>query len=174
MPPALSPPLRGTTMPAMLVGVVAAQAVWAIHRYPPLPAKPSHGVWRNALVGAGVGLLGGGGLVCIAAALLALQTIGNGHTLPLKASGLLVPGYLLGGIVAGAIAGALRPLWRWPLGTMFAGSLGGLALYAAIGPAASFPELSPLSEHLGIGAVCGLLVGPAVAISWRYSDPLAA
>mgnify|MGYP003289745206 CR=1 FL=1 len=174
LPPAFSPPLRGTTMPAMLVGVVAAQAVWAIHRYPPLPKEPSPGVWRNALRGAGVGLLGGLGLVCIAAAVLALKAIGSAPTPPRAALALLMPGYLLGGTIGGGIAGALRPLWRWPLGTMLAGALGGFALYASIGPAANYPEQPPLSEHLAIAAACGLLVGPAVAISWRYSDPFAA
>jgi hypothetical protein len=173
MPPSLSPPLRGTTMPAMLVGVVAAQALWAIHRYPPLPAGPSAGFWRNTLVGAGVGLLGGVGLIGLAAAILAYQKTRNGMALPSEAWNLLKLGYVLGGTVGGAMAGALRPLWRWPLGTMFAGSVGGFALYAAVGPAASYPEITPLSEHLGIAAACGLLVGPGVAISWRYSDPIA-
>ena len=173
MPPSFSPPLRGTTMPAMLVGVVAAQAVWAIHRYPPLPAEPSAGFWRNTLVGAGVGLLWGVGLICLAAVILSVQKTRSGAALPSEAWRLLKLGYVLGGTVGGAMAGGLRPLWRWPLGTMFAGSLGGFALYGAVGPAASYPEITPLSEHLAIAAACGLLVGPAVAISWRYSEPIA-
>jgi hypothetical protein len=94
---------------------------------------------------------------------------------------LLVYGaYFSAGLGVGLMVGLLLPIAHWALGRLLLGFMGGVALYAAVGPAVALIdrlEAKPPTETpvlIGIAMLAGLVVGPGGAFSFGDQDGPAA
>ena len=176
MPASLTPPISVQEVIGLGVGVIALEAIYVIRRFEPVtnsqfPPFRSR-VLKGALTGVGIAL----GLSILAtivgalAVVLATEEIAN--SLPLV--GLVVTGYFVGGLLAGALVGALEPVSRWQLGTMLLGIVGGVIVYGAVAPVVSYSDIHngrammTLAQQAGIALACGVLAGPPFAIGIRY------
>lgn len=72
---------------------------------------------------------------------------------------LVVVGYFAGAVLGGAVIGALRPLARWPGGSILIGIVAGPLIMAALGPAMfGSPDTWGVDEVLSI-VVPGMMLG---------------
>ena len=174
MPPSFHPPISHATVFAGTLGFLAAEGIWAVRRYP--VERRDHVAIRDSVQeGVRTGLFMALGIAAIAAVILTVRAIAGYKTqeFGLVTILLLFAGYLLGGILAGATAGLLRPLVRWPLGTMLVGIIGGIIVYGAIAPAAQLSmgravQQISVREGIEIACACGLLVGPPAALGFGH------
>lgn len=174
LPSAFHPPIHLDTWVAVVLGVLATEAAWAVWRFPettPLPPMPLTTALRESLTVA-FGMAVAYTLVATAIVLVASN---SGHA-PRGADDFLITviaGYFVGGLLAGTVIGLLRRLTASPLGAMFVGVLAGICVYGAVSPAVAFADASegqpasPPAEQIGIAIACGLLAGPPAAILIR-------
>jgi hypothetical protein len=174
MPVAAQAPIPVRTMVAIGVGILATEAVWAARRFPVFPPTQRQGPLTRARLGILFGVLMAILVSFIATIPLAIAFFSSAADRAQVRT--LVPSiygaYLLGGASAGLVVGLLRPLSRWPLGTMLLGVFAGVCVYAAIAPVAELIRDEPqsLPTMMGIALACGLLAGPPAALAMRYGD----
>lgn len=178
MPVAFQAPIPSLTWPAIGLGILAIEAVWAAKRYPILRQPPPERLVARVGTGAGLGLAGAFVLALIAAVPLGLGYLAPGSRAEVgRIAPFVFGGYALGGVVAGALVGALRPFSRSPVGTMLLGIIGGICVYGAMLPAVALSESAKgLAEPVPlilIGVACGLVVGPPAALALRYDGDAA-
>ncbi|MFN2397639.1 MAG: hypothetical protein ABR543_03180 [Gemmatimonadaceae bacterium] len=172
----LSPPIRDLQWAALLLAPLAMQTLWALHRYPPLVERDNRLLFSRISATVGIGLLIALVLTLVVLAIFLISLAADDEMRRLGPSAFvrIAAGYFAGALLAGTLVGVLRPLTRWPTGTIALGVLGGAIVYGAVGPAVQFIELSegkPLmsfAEQIAIALACGVMVGPPVAIGWRY------
>jgi hypothetical protein len=174
MPVAFQAPIPVRTMAAEALGILAIEATWAARCFPVFPPARPQSALRRARTGVLFGVLMAIGVSLIATVPLAaaLLLAGAAERAEVRAvAPLIYAAYLVGGVGAGLVVGLLRPLSRWPLGTMLLGVLGGICIYGAIGPVAELarPPISSIPEMIGIALACGLLAGPPAALGLRYN-----
>lgn len=87
---------------------------------------------------------------------------------------LVYPAYFIGAALAAVVYWALQGTAHRPLGKYLIGALAGTCLYIAVGPVVIIMKQEPfvVAELLGLGAVCGFLVGPPVAFGLFSSSKL--
>jgi hypothetical protein len=120
------------------------------------------------LVGAVGGIFAGLLLLSLGVIAVVVQVLNGKELPPLKVLALAGLAYVGGGSLAGAVTFALAPIWRWPLGIMLAGFLGGVALFAALAPALTYPEPMPFGEHFTLAVLCAWCLGPQIALRVGY------
>jgi hypothetical protein len=178
MPLSTKPPIEDRAAAAAALGVLVTEGLWALHRYPPVP-DASAGRWIADISRAvRLGLLIATGFSILAGVIFAIGAASDSsHAANVgAAAGLTIAGYFVGAVVAGTLAGLLRPALTWPLGVMCAGILGGAVVYGAVGPAVALIEQMEgndsmsLAEMARIAAACGLLGGPPAAVAFKWSD----
>jgi hypothetical protein len=177
MPFALYAPWRSLAVPAAFgIGYLAAQCLWAALRYPTRQAAGASSVTDNIFVGALFGVGMGVALSAIALIILSLAyLLSSDRTgISVRLVARLMGGYLVGGLLAGLVVGALLRLTAWPLGTILVGILGGIIAYGALAPVVSWSYLAEgkgpmsLAEQAGTAVACGLFVGPVAGLMMRY------
>jgi hypothetical protein len=78
----------------------------------------------------------------------------------------VIQAYLVGGVVAGALIGLLRPLTRWGWGAALLGLIASIPIVGLIGLALHGPD--PSSSEILAQAITAVLLGPSVAFMlWR-------
>lgn len=175
MPVAAGPSPRGHGFIAAAIGSFVAQGAWALHRYPFEPTRSAKWfvfsslfdrVTISALIGAGLAVL----LTLYAAVVVAIAAVADKSAVqPLLTDFvLLTAGYFGGGILGGALVGALAPIVRWPLGAMVLGIPLTGAIYGSVGIAmermetlndGADPTTIPLSAAIVILAFIGPMWG---------------
>lgn len=170
LPIAFQTPVPRQTWPAVGLGILAIETVWASHRYPILRLQRVAPIGQRVATGAMKGLMVAAGI-----AILASIPIGIGLLSPasrsetLRVAPLVYAGYAVGGLAAGGLIGALRPLTRYPAGTILVGILGGMCVYGAVMPAvAATRPVKGAGEAALVALIGGLLAGPPAALGWRY------
>jgi hypothetical protein len=180
IPVAAGDPPRAAGFVAAGIGLIAIEMLWAVLRYPAVKSvspQPKRTLLENLRWGVKWGLGMAIGFSVYVAVLFGVISVGSWHNMFAGATlSVVVAAYFAGGISGGLIAGALRPLGRWPLGKMAMGFLVAIPGYEVFAFAEPMLDTSsrstPLSEQLSIGLVCALLVGPMVALSVRSRSPL--
>ena len=153
---------NGPALPIGFAGVQALAMLWATLISPELPPVDSKIGLRAALYGA---FAGATGLSLIATIPLALMLItDSSRALPYL---FVYPAYFLGACSAALVFFAFRAIAHRPVGQYLIGALGGTCLYAAVAPIVyiSKGEAIHFAELLAVGATCGFLVGPPVALA---------
>ena len=164
------PAMGGRDSPAVPVGLFGSQAaavLWVTLRWSPEePAKH-----RTSLKGALVySVLGGMCLGLIATIPIVIAIITDRG---IARSLLLVyPSYFFGTAAVAVTYWLLQTITHRPVGRYLLGVLGGFCMYASVGPVVDIVEGDPIDirELLVSAAVCGLLVGPPVAMSLSNSS----
>jgi len=176
MPASFSPPISLREAAGLGMGVLALEAIYVVGRFEPLTDRtyaPFGRRVRQAVL-AGLGMAIGLSLLATIIVTLAVFFSSGASDGAFGFLGLVVAAYVTGGIVAGLLVGSLRPLSRWPLGTMLLGILGGIIVYGAMAPVVSYMGIRDgrgamtFMEQLGIAVACGVMVGPPTAFFMRY------
>ena len=154
----------------LLLEVVVTYAVWALLRYP--ASRPGRrgprSLRRDLLWGLA---LGGAGATVYSAVVFLLYAADGGEAAAVASGapplGEVVMGYWGGLLLAGLVAGLLRPLGRYALGAMVLGILGAAFTYGAIGLVLEGPSMGALL----MGGALGMLTGPMFGLGF-YVEPL--
>ena len=157
--------MGGRNGPPLPIGFLGSQAVsllWATLIWRETSRPRSRVNLRDALRFA---LFGAVGLSVIASIPIALMLLSD----PSKSRPYLLvyPAYFLGAFAAAIVYWLFRRIAHRPLGQYIIGGLGGTFMYTAVAPIVylSKGEAIRPGELLGLGIVCGFLVGPPVALS---------
>jgi hypothetical protein len=159
---------------ATCIGYVAALVIWALLRWQPPPPRRVPLTFEQHLRGAlSVAVFAAVAFSLIAGVILLLG--GADSTAGPDRLGLFLR--IVAGYFAGAIGGAityalLRSLSDSAVGTVLLGWVIGTCCYGAVAPAVAFSEAqsgTPMSgwAQLAVALLCGLVVGPVTALSWR-------
>ena len=165
-------PMTLSSAAVTVVGSFVVLGFWAANRYgrDPAEAKPLGSSVTEAVF---VGLLMALGLSLIAAAIFAIAAVAGAHDGALAFGNLpvLVLAYVAGGIVGGAIVGALRPLAVWPLGRMAMGIPVAAVVYGCVGAAMYVMGISDGPESwkgvLGMALGIGVIAGPMGGLTFH-------
>lgn len=180
-------PVAQSRPPSRVPGFVAAGlafetafAVWGLLRFPvhePRAFRPFRSRVRRAVR---IGLYMASGLSLFVAFLMVLALVAV--LLGAESDGFwaaiiggAVVAYYVAALAAGSVVGAMAPISVWPLGAMATGVVGTALVYAPVEvvimvfhPDYSFTML----EHLGMAGGLGLMIGPAMGVSFRYGRVL--
>lgn len=87
---------------------------------------------------------------------------------------LVYPGYFVGALAAGLVYWILRAVNDRPAGRFLIGGLMGTCMLCAIAPVVQISEHQPIviGDIMWLGAVCGFMVGPPVALSLKDSSAI--
>ncbi|HEX6964639.1 MAG TPA: hypothetical protein VF166_02495 [Gemmatimonadaceae bacterium] len=180
LPVAFLPPPRGHAFLAAALAILCAQGLWAIYRYaPPSVVRPTRhrSLGQDLRWGIRWGLATALLFSLYALGIFVFASVGaRTNYFASNSPWLVVVSYFAGGIGGGVIAGLLRPLARWALGTMVMGILAAFPVYGAV--ALIMPLIDEesagmsLHELLLITVACALMIGPPAALSFRrgHSD----
>jgi hypothetical protein len=179
LPLTFNPPIAAASVIAAVIGNFTTVGLWAIHRYPKRDAEPSpllkdspgEAVIVGAIAGAAFAAFGTlmFGVLAIIAAIVGAED--GPEILPLL--GYLWGGYVGGGLAAGSIAALLRPINKWPLGTMLTGVVGTTIVFAALMPVVTLIEGQSVSMKMMVATpLAGGLIGPAVGLGLREATSL--
>ncbi|MBD0321661.1 MAG: hypothetical protein ICV87_15100 [Gemmatimonadetes bacterium] len=152
---------RPITVPVGFLGMQAAALLWAARRWVPRPRAslrtPLARLWR---AGAFAALLTSA--IATIPIVLALADEGRAASPVLMA----YPAYLAGALGAATVFWLLQPVAHLAAGRYLIGAVGGFCVYGAFMPLVMIADPGGLDLSMGavMAAVCGGLVGPAVAL----------
>jgi len=153
---------NGPALPVGFVGTLLVAMWWVTLRWVATPKQPRQPL-RQPIMFA---LLGALCLSLIASVPILIMLVAD----PSRGERLLLvyPAYFGGAILAAVTYWLLQAIAHRPIGKYLIAGAAGTCLYAAVGPVVFLIDGEPIivSELLGMGAVCGFLVGPPVAFSW--------
>jgi hypothetical protein len=174
MPLAATAPIAGEAAVAAGLGLICAEALWAIHRYP--ADRRAEQVSSGTFIK--YSLVVFAGFVLLLAVWLFVFVL----THPTKAASLgreflwVVPSLVLAGLFVGIVLGRMRALARYPLGAMLIGFIVAAITIAALATPAyvlfgtigaqetTFAEL--VVDYVG----WSLMVGPPAAVAFKWSE----
>jgi hypothetical protein len=162
--------MGGRNGPALPIGFLGSQAVsllWATLLWRDFSRPRSRVVLRDALRFALFGAVGLSVIASIPIVLMLFADPGKVRTYLL-----VYPAYLLGAVAAAVIYWLFRRIAHRPVGQYIIGGLAGTCMYTAVAPIVYLSKGEPIriGELLGLGIVCGFLVGPPVALSANDAD----
>lgn len=164
------PAMGGGHRAAVPLGFVGSQGVallWITSRWTPEQKRKERSSLGRCLGGGALAALGLSAIATIPIAIMLLSE-------PQKAASVLwvYPAYLAGATTAALFYWLLQGVSHRPIGKYAIGLLGGMCMYAAVGPVASAMKDQPMSvtEFLMVGLVLGVLVGPPVVIEAGRGD----
>ena len=157
---------RGPGFISSALGLVAVYVLWGALRYE-VRDTAAEGLLSN--LGWGIGW---GAAFAAVFSLIALVIVGIGAAIgsgDLPAIRFILGAYWAGGLLGGAIVGALRPFGGWPLARMFIGVLTAFCIYGAVVIALKLSGDSQfndttLRDQLIMAAIAGLVAGPPSAL----------
>lgn len=161
-----APALVGTDLPGVFIGCLGSQAgalLWMTLRSRPEPTPKPRSSFRKVAQFA-VGCAALVGVLATIPISIMLLSGEPGARMMLW----VYPAYLVGALAAAAVYWLLQGMAHRPAGRYLIGALGGFCVYGACAPlvAAVDPEATG-GVLLAIGIVCGVLVGPPVAMNWN-------